>query len=205
MILSITTVIVALTVITSLLAFNRIQLFENLMFWPYRIWRNNEWYRLVSCGFIHADIAHLFFNMFSLFSFGLYIENTFENLLGSNGRFAFLAMYIGAIASADAFNLFRQKDNFSYRSIGASGGVAAVIFSYILLNPYGGISIFFLPYVPAFIFGGLYLTYSAYMAKRGGDNIGHMAHFTGSVFGFFFPCFFQPTLLKSFFIQLFNP
>ena len=97
------------------------------------------------------------------------------------------------------------KENTQYKSLGASGGVAAVVFSYILLNPKGKIYFFFIPIgIPAFIFGPLYLLYCVYMAKRGTDNIGHLAHFTGSIFGFVFPLLFEPRLLQIFVQQLFN-
>lgn len=196
--MSITLLLVGVTCIVSFLAFGNHALIENLIFYPYRIWRNNEWHRLVSCSFIHADFGHLLFNMFALYSFGEYIEASFGGLYGAMGRPLYVLMYFGAVATADVYNLFAQKNNPHYRSLGASGGVAAVIFSFILLNPYGGISIFFLPSIPAFIFGPLYLAYCVYMAKRGTDNIGHIAHFTGSVFGFVFPILFEPRLFIRF-------
>jgi membrane associated rhomboid family serine protease len=143
--------------------------------------------------------------MFALFSFGEYIELSFENIFENKGRLMFVLMYFGAVATADLYNLFKQKNNPNYRSLGASGGVSAVVFSFVLLNPFGKIYLMFIPVgVPAFIFGGLYLVYCVYMAKRGGDNIGHIAHFTGSVFGFVFPILFQPKLLVMFFEQLLN-
>ncbi|MGV3595199.1 MAG: rhomboid family intramembrane serine protease, partial [Sediminibacterium sp.] len=42
------------------------------------------------------------------------------------------------------------------------------------------------PIIPGFVFGPLYLVLSAYMAKRGGDNINHSAHFWGAVWGIVF-------------------
>jgi membrane associated rhomboid family serine protease len=184
------------------MAFNNHQLVENLLFYPYRMWRNSEYYRFISCSFIHADPMHLLFNMISLYSFGEYIELSFTYVFETNGRLLFVLMYFGAVITADMWNFFTQKNNPSYRSLGASGGVAAIIFAYILLNPFGKISLFILPGIPAFIFGPLYLLYCIYMDKRGGDNIGHLAHFTGSVFGFFFPVIFQPALLGRFFSHI---
>mgnify|MGYP001544972293 CR=1 FL=1 len=202
--MNITLILVIATSITSILAFKNHQIIESFIFYPYRIWKNNEWYRLVSCSFVHADWGHLFFNMFALFSFGNYMEYRFENIFQGKGHALFLIMYFGAVAVADGFNLFTQKNNPSYRSLGASGGVSAVVFAYILLNPFGGISLFFLPSVPAIVFGPLYLVYCAYMAKRGTDNVGHIAHFTGSIFGFIFPIIFEPYLLTDFITQLKN-
>lgn len=201
--MNITLIIVIVTAITSFLAFSNVNLVNELIFWPYRIWRNNEWHRLVTCGFIHADLSHLLFNMIALYSFGIYVESAFGQLFQGKGMTLYLIMYFAAIAGADIYNLFTQKDNYSYRSLGASGGVSAVIFASILLSPFSRIYIFLIPIgIPAFVFGPLYLLYCAYMARRGGDNIGHTAHFTGSVFGFIFPIIFAPELLPRFIQQL---
>jgi len=198
--MSITVIIAAITAITSVMAFSNPNLIEELIFWPYRIWRNNEWHRLVSSGFIHADMGHLFFNMFSFYSFGVLVESEFRQIFGAKGLTLYVLMYFAAIAMADVYHLFTQKDNFSYRALGASGGVSAVIFASILLNPFGHIGFIFFPGngIPAWAFGPLYLLYCAYMAKRGGDNIGHTAHLTGAVFGFIFPAIFEPGLLTDF-------
>lgn len=197
--MNVTYLIIAVTCIISFISFSNQSLLGNLLFYPYRIWRNKEWYRLISNGFVHADITHLLFNMFTLFSFGPYIEASFENIFEIKGRMLYVAMYFSAIATADLLNLFKEKNNPEYRSLGASGGVSAVIFSFILLNPFGKLYLFFIPIgIPAFVFGPLYLAYCVYAAKRGGDNIGHIAHFTGSVWGFVFPIVFEPRLLSRF-------
>ncbi|HWB63414.1 MAG TPA: rhomboid family intramembrane serine protease [Chitinophagales bacterium] len=200
--INITLFIVIATTIISLLAFSNHRIFDELFFWPYRIWRNNEWYRLVSCSFIHADLAHLAFNMFALYSFGNYVEWMFRGIFPGKGLTMFIIMYFLAVATADIYNLFMRRDDYGYRSLGASGGVSAIVFSYILFQPYGRISIYFLPGIPAVIFGILYLFYCVYMANRGRDNIGHIAHFTGSIFGFVFPIIFKPSLLVDFIHQI---
>ncbi len=63
----------------------------------------------------------------------------------------------------------------------------------------------FLPIpMPAFVFGILYLAYSAYMSKRGGDNIGHSAHFWGAVFGIVFTVIIEPGFIENFIVQIFG-
>lgn len=203
--MSLTLIIVLVTSLISWLALNNPVLRENLMFYPYRMWRSNEWHRLVSAGFIHADMMHWLFNMLALYSFGEFVEASFGNLFGVFGFTWYVLMYLGAIALADIANLFLRRDDGMYRSLGASGGVSAVVFSFILLNPYGKIYMFFIPVgIPAFIFGPLYLLYCVYMAKRGGDNIGHVAHFTGSLIGFVFPIVLEPRLITRFFNLIMN-
>lgn len=201
--LSLSVIIIAITAIISFSAFSNRTVFDNLIFWPYRIWRNNEWYRLVTCSFIHADVQHLLFNMLTFYFFGPYIEAMFGAIFPGIGMVLFVIMYFGAVATADIYNLFKRRDDYGYRSLGASGGVSAIIFAYILFNPLGKIYLFFIPIgIPAFLFGGLYLAYCIYSVKQGRDNIGHIAHFTGSIFGFVFPILFQPRLLQEFFYKL---
>jgi membrane associated rhomboid family serine protease len=88
--------------------------------------------------------------------------------------------------------------------LGASGGVAAVLFAFIYFAPWQTISIWFIP-VPGIIAGAGYLAYSAYMAKRGGDLINHDAHFAGAVYGFLFLIAFEPNHGLTFIRQLLNP
>lgn len=201
--MSITLLIIAVTCVISFLAFSNADLINNLLFYPYRIWRNKEWHRIFSCGFVHADFVHLFFNMYALYGFGEYVEHWFSGLYGPLGITLYVLMYFGAIAIADGYNLFKSKNDFNYRSLGASGGVSAVIFASILFNPFGKIGFLFLPMgIPSIVFGPLYLAYCIYMAKRGQDNIGHIAHFTGAMFGFIFPILFEPRLVPYFIGQI---
>jgi membrane associated rhomboid family serine protease len=200
--MSITIFIVAGISIVSLIGFSNREIIDRLLMWPYRMWRDNEWYRLISCAFIHGDLGHLFFNMFAMFSFGSFIEQVFGGMFPGYGTTMYMIMFFTAVAVANIVNVFQEKDNYAYRSLGASGGVAAIIFAYILITPKGGISIYFLPSIPAYIFGPLYLIYSAVMAKRANDNVGHTAHFTGAVYGFIFPLIFKPRLLLDFFDQI---
>ncbi len=194
--MNITLLIIGVTCVISFIAFSNQALLQNLLFYPYRIWKNNEWHRLVSNGFVHADFQHLLFNMISLYFCGQFVEYAFDDVFKIKGRALYVAMYFGAIIIADVFNFFKQKDNYEYRSLGASGGVSAVIFASILFQPFAQ---FYVPFpVPAFVFGPLYLLFCAYMAKRGTDNIGHLAHFTGAVFGFVFPIILEPRLFTRF-------
>ena len=202
--LNVTSLIIGFTVITSLLAFSNHKIIDSFIFWPYRIWRSNEWYRVITGGLIHRDLVHLFFNMYAFYGFGLFVESAFVSMLGPIGHAVFGAMYVLAVIAADIYNLFKRKDDYQYRALGASGGVSAIVFAFILLKPFGGIGLIFIPgvYIPAFIFGGLYLFYCSYMAKQGGDSVDHQAHFWGSVFGFIFPLFFAPQLILHFITQI---
>jgi membrane associated rhomboid family serine protease len=193
---SITFIIILINVIISLVAFRDQDAFYKLCFWPERVWHDREWIRILSGGFLHANMTHLFFNMFSLFFFGPFVEDSFMSEFGSAGHTAFIIFYVAAIVFANIPDLLEHKNDQNYRAVGASGAVSAVIFASILYNPVTTIYVFFFP-VTAYLFGVLFLAYSAYMSRRQMDNIGHLAHFSGAVFGIIFPLIFQPTLFME--------
>lgn len=184
---SITIVILILTCIISFTAFSNQKVIDDLIFYPPAITQRNQWYRFITNGVIHADIGHLAFNMFSFYMFGEFVEKYFMALFDEKGKMLFLAMYISALAVCLIPTYLQNKDNYHYRSLGASGAVSAVVFAGIFLDPTIKIGLIIIPpIIPGFIFGPLYLVLSAYMAKRGGDNINHSAHFWGAVWGIVF-------------------
>lgn len=185
--ITITLAIVALTCIISFTAFSNEKITNDLIFYPPAITNHNQWYRFISCGFIHADIMHLAFNMYSFYLFGDMVERAFEAIFGSMGKALYIILYIVALVVCLLPTYFQNKNNYHYRSLGASGAVSAVIFAGIFLNPTMGMGIFPIPFhIPGFIFGPLYLLLSAYMAKKGHGNINHSAHIWGAVFGIVF-------------------
>ena len=192
----ITYIIIALTVFVFLTCFNNRQLFEKLALNPYCVIHRHEWYRIITHGFVHADTTHLFVNMFTYWSFGTYIEKVFE--AAGWGTLNYLLLYFGAMIIASLPDVIKYRNAAWYRSIGASGAVSAILFTSIFLNPWDKILLFAAIPVPGIVFGVIYLIYCQYMAKRGGDNINHNAHFFGAVYGFIFPLFMNPRLWDVF-------
>lgn len=197
--ITISLVIVIITSIISISAFNNRRIEDDLIFYPPQVSRG-QWYRFFSCGLIHADYFHLIFNMYALYSFGESVElghlykstagvvqhNGFQQIFGeTKGKTLYLLMYILALAFCMMPTYIRQKDNYHYRSLGASGAVSAVIFAGMILEPRSGVGLIFLPSVniPGYIFAPLYLIISHYLARRGTDNINHSAHIWGAIFG----------------------
>jgi len=193
--LSITIIIIIITCIISIGAFSNQKIMNDLIFYPPAISHQNQWYRFFSCGLIHADWAHLFFNMYVLYAFGAGqrkqgIEYIFKDVFESKGAFLYLIMYIAALAVCLIPTYNKNKDNYSYRSLGASGAVSAVVFAYMMFNPMQGMGLLFLPiYIPGFLFGIIYLAVSSWLDKRGGGNINHSAHIWGAIFGVVFVIF----------------
>lgn len=198
-------VIIAITVIVSLLAWNQPELFAKLKFNPYIIKNNKEYWRLGSYGLIHADWMHLGINMFVLWSFGSIVVQYFQIIFPGKAIFYYLVLYIGGLLVANASSFGKHKENPYYSAVGASGAVSAILFSSIVLNPMGRIYLFLIPVgIPAIIFGILYLVYSVYMDKKAQDNVGHDAHFWGGVFGFVFTIALKPDLIQHFFYEIFG-
>ena len=195
--------IIGITVIISLVAFNRRDIFDSMRFSAYAIKHDNQWWRFFSYSLLHADWVHLFINMFVLYSFGEVVLAYFGHLFGGKGILYFILLYLGGILFSVLFDFGRHKNDPYYTAVGASGAVSAVVFSSILLMPTAKLYLFFIPIpIPAAVFGILYLVYSAYQGRRGRDNIGHNAHFWGAVFGIVFTIVLKPGLAVSFLEQL---
>lgn len=198
MAISVTLLLIIATVITSIAAFNNQVLSDKLIFYPPAVSRRNEWYRFFSCGLIHANIPHLIFNMYALYLFGngqnyigmdglkhnTGVESFFTEVFGKAGYLLYFVMYAGAVGVCLLPTYSKNKDNYYYCSLGASGGVSAVVFAKIILDPLNGIGLVFIPvYIAGFLFGIIYLLISYQLDKSSTKTVNHSAHIWGSVFG----------------------
>lgn len=180
------------TIITSLYGFYDNSLYGKFMLHPYSVSKGKNVYTLITSGLIHADWMHLAFNMFTFHAFAF----TLESMMGS-WRFGLL--YFVCLVLSDIPTVFKYKDSFNYNSLGASGAISGVLFSFILFNPTAGIGILFIPFnIPAYIFGFLYLIYCAYASKNSRDGINHDAHFYGALTGLIFTIIFVPGIIQNF-------
>jgi len=194
-----TLVIVIITALVSFAAFQNRELMSKLMFNAYLVKHSNEWYRVISHAFIHSGWMHLGINMWVLWLFGGIVEASFEDYRGTAGLFIYAALYLGGILFATLPSYGRHQDNFSYNAVGASGAVAAVLFSAIYFNPTMNLYIMFIPIpIPAVIFGIAYLILEWYQDKKSNDNIAHDAHFWGAAFGFIFSVLMAPSRMPLF-------
>jgi len=196
-----TTLIIIITVIISIAAWQNKALLNRLIFYPPAVTRG-QWDRFVTHGFIHADSMHLLFNMFTLYFFGRVIEGLYRPFVFGYG---FVLFYVLAIVAAMIPSYFKNKDNASYLSLGASGGVSAVLFAFILIAPWESIYLFAILPIPAIVFAVAYVAYSIYADKRGGSGINHMAHLWGGAFGVVATIILRPQILPHFFAALLNP
>ena len=135
--------------------------------------RSGEQFRMFSSGFLHVDLMHLLFNMFTLYMFAPFVIN-------SVGAMYFAYLYFGSLIAGNLLTLYFHKDEYYYRAVGASGAVMGIIYSAILLEP----NLYMYGFIPGYIFGFAYLLFSIYGMKAKNDNIGHVAHFGGAIGGF---------------------
>ncbi|MBO0948744.1 rhomboid family intramembrane serine protease [Fibrella forsythiae] len=201
--MSITLLLIAVTVGISLWAWNNPALMDRWIMNPYAVARRGEYHRLITSGFLHADMSHLFLNMLSFYFFGQGIERIFGELFGELGGAVLVGFYLIAIVISDIPTLIKYKDSPGYNSLGASGGVSAIIFATILIFPLTPIYFFFIPVpIPGFIFALLYLAYSYYAARRGNTGVNHDAHLYGGLFGIVFMAIAYPPAIPGFVEQV---
>lgn len=202
--LYITYIIIALTALISIRAFQSPVLLSSLIMNPYQTERKRQYYRFITSGLIHKDYTHLLWNMISFYFFGIAIEHQFAYLFGNAGKVYFVALYILAIVVSDIPTFLKHRSNPGYNSLGASGGVSAIIFAYIIFEPLSEICLYFALCMPGFILGALYIIFSWYQGRKANDNINHDAHLYGALFGLIFCLVMAPESIPEFFEKISN-
>lgn len=181
-------VIIAVTILFSFKGFNDVAFFRKFEFHIGSI-RAGEQIRMITSGFLHGDMGHLFFNMFTLYMFAPVVINYF-------GSASFFLIYMASLVFGSLLTLLMHKNEYSYRAIGASGAVVGILYSAILIDPTMNLYLFFIPIpIPAYLFGIGYLLYSIYGMKAKNDNIGHTAHFGGAIGGYLITLLKEPTMV----------
>ncbi|AEH02667.1 MULTISPECIES: rhomboid family intramembrane serine protease [unclassified Lacinutrix] len=186
----ITLVIIGANVIASLKGFNDFEFFEKYKFSIGAIIRGEK-IRMLSSGFLHVNLQHLIFNMFSLYFFAPVV-------VGMLGDINFVIIYLGSLLLGNVLSYYFHKNEYHYTAVGASGAVMGIIYSAILLQPGMSLYLFFIPIpIPAYVFGVGYLLYSIYGMKARNDNIGHDAHFGGAIGGYVLTLILASWLFKT--------
>jgi membrane associated rhomboid family serine protease len=185
-------IIFVLTLATSLWAFNDENIYARFILNPYGVSRGQRVYTIITSGLIHKDWNHLFFNMLSYYFFAFQLEAMF-------GHWQFGLLYILSLILSDLPSIQKHKQDIWYNSLGASGAISAVIFSYIMYDPLASLGIIFIPIpIPAWIFGLLYLVYCHYASKHARDNVNHDAHLFGALSGILITIALNPHIVHNF-------
>ncbi len=191
-------IILILTSLVSFLAFgNKGRLMERMILNPYRAVHRGKWYLILTSTLIHADMMHLMFNMLTFYFFAFQLEATV-------GSMNFLLIYLGSAILSDITTVVKEKDNPDYNSLGASGAISGVLFSYILFYPKAKIALFFFPIgIPSPIFAVLYIAYCYYAAKKSQDYVNHDAHLWGAIAGLLLTALLIPGAISTFMREVF--
>ena len=170
--------------------FVRPALIERNLLRPHGLAQRGDYFTLVTSGFIHADLAHLLLNCFTLWAFGFDLERR----LGTPG---FLALYaFGLLTSSIATWLIHRRQP-GYASLGASGAILAVLFASIIAAPTSSIFILPLPVpIPAPLFALAFLAYSVLGSRARIGRVNHDAHIAGAISGVAYMAITEPGSLQ---------
>jgi membrane associated rhomboid family serine protease len=190
--LSTALLIFAATIVASLLAlYVAPGLLERCVFRPYWLVRKHQYDTLVTSGFVHADLPHLLFNMFTFWFFAFPLERRI-------GGGAFAVLYFSSLVLSDAGTYLKHRNDPQYASLGASGAITAVLFAYIVYYPTQSLLILPIPVpIPAPLFAVLYVAYSWYSARQARDRVNHDAHLGGALYGLVFVLLTDPAAYRT--------
>ncbi|MEL7022853.1 MAG: rhomboid family intramembrane serine protease [Pseudomonadota bacterium] len=180
-------IIFALTAGISLFALYRNpRLINRFAMRPYQVSRGRDLETVITSGFVHGDMSHLFFNLFTFYFFAFQMERFL-------GPAAFLLLYLLGLIVSSVCSIVKERNNSRYATIGASGAISAVLFAYIVYFPASKLIIFPIPIpIPAFLFAIGYVGYSMWAAKQNRDNVNHDAHLCGAATGLAFVLAIDP-------------
>lgn len=138
-----------------------------------------------SYQFIHADMNHLFFNMFGVWMFG----GPLERVLGTRGFLRFyLICGVGSGLIIEGFNgLISLKAGYGAMwiipTVGASGALFGMLTAYAILFPNAVVYLFFvIPMSSRMLVIG-YGIFSLVSLTSGGSGISHIGHLGGMAVG----------------------
>lgn len=149
-----------------------------------------DYKRLVTSGFFHVSWFHLIFNMLTFYFFS-------AGVAAILGALSLLFIYFAGLVGGNLVGLWMHRRHGSYRSIGASGAVYALIFASVALFPGMKISLFFIISLPTWVFGLLFLGFSLYGIRSKSDNIGHEAHLGGALVGMLIAIILYPSAVEE--------
>ena len=128
----ITYIILTITSLVSLYALKNKAVFYRLILHPVSILTKREYYRLITSGFVHNSLPHLFLNLFMLFIFCSGLE---ESTSGS-GKAPVIIIFFSSLLCGHLLPLIIHRKDLSYSSAGASGAIFGCMCSYLLFHPY---------------------------------------------------------------------
>jgi membrane associated rhomboid family serine protease len=184
--------ILIVTIAVSLMGLNQPRLIEKAMLRPYTLFRKREYEKLITSGFVHADMAHLFFNCLTFYFFAFPLERAI-------GTLSFVSLYFIGMVLSEIGTCLKHRNDPQYASLGASGAILAVLFAGIVYFPTSQMIMFPIPIpIPAPLFAVLYLAYTWWQSKQNVGRVNHDAHFGGAITGLVFVALTDPRAFRRF-------
>ncbi len=200
--MNIVSLTIVLTSIVSVAGWLSPRLVETFIGFPYGIKRHREWHRLLTPGFLHADMFHLYFNMYGLASFGGSdwggsmhygsLLHFLEHRAYLYPTELFLLCYVGGMVVANVITYQLHGDDPGYRHLGASAGVCAVMSAGILINPFSKIFMLYIPFPIPGLFFLLFFLLSSFLYRHSHTQVSHLAHLVGCLYGIGFITYLEP-------------
>src|SRR5215468_7169115 len=183
--------ILAVMVVASITALLSPRLLERAVLRPYVIARRSDYWRLLTSGFVHADVAHLLFNLITFYSFAF----TLERVIGTA---RFISLYFCGLLASGIGTCIKHRNEPNYASLGASGAILAVLFASIIYFPRSRLFILPIPIpIPAPLFAVVYLAWSYYSSRTSRGGINHDAHIAGALTGIVFVALTDPQSIAA--------
>ena len=136
-------------------------------------------YQYITYMFLHANLEHLFFNMFALWMFG----RTLEYELGSQ-RFLIYYLACGIGAALVQYGIAWLMGELPLFLVGASGAVMGLLLAFGVMHPNATIMLL-IPPIPmkAKWFVIIYAVIELFLGWRGVGQVAHFAHVGGMLWG----------------------
>lgn len=200
--------ILAVTLATSLAAFQNQFLKEKFVLRPYAFVHRKQYWTVITSGLIHGDYRHLLFNVIAFYFFAFDLEKWFvlqesfkisagevhygQTVAEIIGHAKFFFVYFFSMVIADLTTIVKYKDIPSYASLGASGAISGVVMAAVIITPAMGNEIMIWGIIPGWAFGVIYILGSYFQARYSNDNVGHEAHLWGAIAGIVMMPVFYP-------------
>ena len=172
-----------------------------------------HWWQPITYMFLHANLSHIFFNMFAVWMFGPMIENEWGErrfliyyLICGLGA-AFIQEAVWALMLSNMSSTYDAASIAYYanmlNTIGASGAVFGILFAFGWLYPDVPMFILFIPVpIRARIFVIIYALIELFaglgsVAGLTADHVAHFAHLGGMLFGWLLILYWKKTNWKD--------
>jgi membrane associated rhomboid family serine protease len=137
-------------------------------------------WQIVTYGFLHGGLAHIFFNMFAVYMFGSALEQFFGT------RFYVLLYFVSVIVAGVTQLVVNEILGSPYPTLGASGGVFGLLLAYGMYFPHQRIMLIFPPIpMPAWVAVTGYGALELFLGVTGTQaGVAHFAHLGGMLGAF---------------------